>query len=51
MCECRDCGPRPDVLIGKPEQCVPEQIREYHGEAMEHPCTRVCHDRAGDEDE
>ena len=28
----------PEKLKGKPEECSPEQIRECHGEVVEHPC-------------
>jgi len=28
----------PEKLKGKPEECTPEQIKECHGEAAEHPC-------------
>jgi hypothetical protein len=28
----------PEKLKGKPEECTPEQIRECHGEVVEHPC-------------
>jgi hypothetical protein len=30
---------KPEALKGKPEECTPEQIRECHGDAQEHPCT------------
>jgi len=30
----------PERLKGKPEECSPEQIRECHGDAKEHPCVR-----------
>jgi hypothetical protein len=25
-------------LKGKPEECSPEQIKECHGEGVQHPC-------------
>lgn len=28
----------PEKLRGNPEECTPEQIRECHGDAKEHPC-------------
>ena len=31
------CEPR-EKLKGRPEECTPEQVRECHGEAREHPC-------------
>jgi hypothetical protein len=30
----------PEKLKGKPGECSPEQIKECHGEAKEHPCVR-----------
>ena len=30
---------KPENLKGNPEDCSPEQIRECHGDAKEHPCT------------
>jgi len=30
----------PERLKGKPGECSPEQIKECHGEAAEHPCVR-----------
>ena len=29
----------PDRSKGRPEECTPEQIKECHGEVIEHPCT------------
>ena len=39
MCDCAktECQ-RPEELIGKPEDCSPEQIRKCHGETEDHPC-------------
>jgi len=31
----------PEKLKGKPGECSPEQIRECHGEATEHPCVEA----------
>jgi len=33
----RECE-HPERLVGKPEECTPEQIKECHGEVVEHPC-------------
>jgi hypothetical protein len=30
----------PEKLKGKPGQCSPEQVKECHGEVVEHPCVR-----------
>lgn len=43
MCCCheekkRGCE-KPENLKGRPEDCSPEQIKECHGDAQEHPCT------------
>ena len=27
-----------EKLKGKPEECSPEQVKECHGEVIEHPC-------------
>jgi ArsR family transcriptional regulator len=35
MCDCK-CQ-YPEKLVGKPEECTPEQIKECHGD-KEHPC-------------
>jgi hypothetical protein len=37
MC-CNDCCQKPDKLIGTPQECTPEQIKECHGDTKEHPC-------------
>jgi len=29
-----------EKLQGKPEECTPEQIKECHGEGIEHPCAK-----------
>ena len=46
MCESKCCCQQPERLKEKPENCTPEQIRECHGDAQEHPC--VPKDRSGD---
>lgn len=28
----------PEKLKGKPGECGPEQVKQCHGETMEHPC-------------
>jgi len=40
MCRIEDqeACKHPEKLKGKPEECTPEQIRECHGGAREHPC-------------
>jgi hypothetical protein len=30
----------PERLKGEPEGCSPEQIKECHGEVVEHPCAK-----------
>jgi hypothetical protein len=30
----------PERLKGKPGECGPEQIKECHGEVVEHPCVK-----------
>jgi hypothetical protein len=30
----------PERLKGKPGECSPEQIKECHGEVVEHPCLK-----------
>ena len=35
----KDCE-HPEKPKGKPEECSPEQIRECHGEVVEHPCVK-----------
>jgi DNA-binding transcriptional ArsR family regulator len=37
---CQNCCQQPDKLKDKPENCSPEQIRECHGTAKEHPCVK-----------
>lgn len=38
MCDCKKGCQKPKHLIGKPEECSPEQIKKCHGDAKEHPC-------------
>lgn len=38
MCNCK-CQ-HPEKLIGKPEACSLEQIKECHGDAKDHPCIK-----------
>lgn len=39
MCEdTKCCCQKPENLQASPKECSPEQIRECHGEAEEHPC-------------
>jgi len=42
MCksECTKECQHPERLKGKPGECSPEQIKECHGEAKEHPCIK-----------
>jgi DNA-binding transcriptional ArsR family regulator len=35
---CQNCCQNPEKLKDKPEGCTPDQIRECHGDAKEHPC-------------
>ena len=37
---CQNCCQQPNKLTDKPENCSPEQIKECHGDASEHPCTK-----------
>ena len=38
MCEGKKGCQKPDELVGRPEECSPEQIKKCHGEVKEHPC-------------
>lgn len=38
MCERGKCCRHPEKLDDKPEKCSPEQVKECHGDAVEHPC-------------
>jgi ArsR family transcriptional regulator, arsenate/arsenite/antimonite-responsive transcriptional repressor len=35
---CKDCCGHPEKLKEKPEECTPEQIKECHGDTIDHPC-------------
>jgi len=37
---CNDCCQKPENLKGKPGECSPEQIKECHGDAKDHPCAK-----------
>ena len=37
---CQNCCQQPDKLRDKPENCTPEQIRQCHGDAKDHPCVK-----------
>lgn len=38
MCKKGECCQKPEKLVGKPQDCTPEQIKECHGDAKKHPC-------------
>jgi hypothetical protein len=38
MCAGKKKCDKPKELIGKPEECSPEQIRKCHGDVAGHPC-------------
>lgn len=38
MCDAEKQCEKPENLKTKPEECTPEQIKECHGDAEEHPC-------------
>ena len=38
MCEGKRGCQRPEELVGKPEECSPEQIKKCHGDVKVHPC-------------
>ena len=38
MCNCQ-CE-HPEKIHGSPEECTPEQIKECHGDAENHPCEK-----------
>ena len=40
MCDKGKCCENPKHLVGKPEQCSPEQIEKCHGKATKHPCEK-----------
>ncbi len=43
MCNC--CCEKPTKLKEMPEKCTPEQIKECHGDAKEHPCAEETNSR------
>jgi len=46
MCDQQKKGcQKPENLKGKPEECSPEQIRQCHGDAKDHPCVRPGEDQ------
>lgn len=47
MCDCKRGCKRPKHLVGKPEECSPEQIRECHGDAKGHPCAAPARGNSG----
>jgi len=38
MCENGKYCRKPEELIGRPQDCTPEQIEKCHGDVGEHPC-------------
>ena len=40
MCEKKQGCQEPKLLKGKPQECTPEQIKECHGDAKDHPCVK-----------
>ena len=38
MCTAKIKCQKPENLMGRPQDCSPEQIRKCHGEALKHPC-------------
>ena len=38
MCQEKPKCQKPEKLKGNPQDCSPEQIKECHGDAAEHPC-------------
>jgi len=37
MCDRKSCQ-KPKELVGKPEECSPQQIKKCHGDVSKHPC-------------
>jgi ArsR family transcriptional regulator len=37
---CQNGCQQPNKLMDKPENCTPEQIKQCHDDAKEHPCTK-----------
>jgi len=44
MCGEKSGCQKPGALKGKPEDCSPEQIKQCHGDAKEHPCVKPRED-------
>jgi len=40
MCERKNGCQKPKKLVGKPEECSPEQIKKCHGDVKNHPCVK-----------
>lgn len=38
MCDGRKGCQKPKELVGKPEECSPEQVKKCHGDGKNHPC-------------
>ncbi len=38
MCEREKGCQKPQDLVGKPEECSPQQVKKCHGDVKEHPC-------------
>ena len=38
MCESKQGCQKPEELVGKPEDCTPDQIEKCHGDVKAHPC-------------
>ena len=45
MCqETKEPGKKPENCPEDPAECSPEQIRQCHGDAAEHPCEQEARD-------
>ena len=40
MCDGKQECQKPEELVGKPEDCSPEQIKKCHGDVKDHPCAK-----------
>ena len=50
MCEKKEGCQKPEELKGDPKECSPEQIRQCHGDAAEHPCVpKDAEEQAGEQ--
>ena len=45
MCDNKQDCQKPDAVKGKPQECPPEQIKECHGDAKDHPCVERDDDK------